>query len=288
MKDNNQLEQKQQYLREEILEKSYDIDEFTDFMSKYKENGTDLHNWEFIELKEAVKIFKNKENEDEDNKIEKGVEKIRQSYHFNEPQDYEQNTDEYLDINLQFINNENNINNNNNCVNNILNEYLKNKESENTKINKDLIKEENMGKDNLNNNLNEKNDIKINNTNSNNKNKEVENLAFQTMNSNCSKSKNNLEKNKEKSPESNHYNHYNNINNVINNQNIIADNIVTKENLNMNINNNNYEINQKQFEDFEILENSNINNKTNEIIKCVKQPENSLTKKDNLYVDLSM
>ena len=73
MEEKNILEQKQQYLREEILEKSYDIDEFTDFMSNYKENGTDIQNWEFIELKKAVKSFKNQVNE---NKIEKGLEKI--------------------------------------------------------------------------------------------------------------------------------------------------------------------------------------------------------------------
>ena len=50
MEDTNDIEQKQQYLREEILDKSYDIDEFSEFMSKYKENGTDLKYWEFSEL----------------------------------------------------------------------------------------------------------------------------------------------------------------------------------------------------------------------------------------------
>ena len=69
MENLNNLEQKQQYLRDEIMDKSYDVDEFSEFMSKYKENGTDLENWEFIELKDAVKIFKNKVKEEEENKI---------------------------------------------------------------------------------------------------------------------------------------------------------------------------------------------------------------------------
>ena len=62
---------------------------------------------------------------------------------------------------------------------------------------------------------------------------------------------------------------------------------------NININNNTNNIsrgqnNQQEFEDFEILEKANINRKPLEIIKCIKQSENSLTSKDNLNVDLSM
>ena len=158
MEEKNILEQKQQYLREEILEKSYDIDEFTDFMSKYKENGTDIQNWEFIELKEAVKSFKNQVNE---NKIEKGVEKIRESYRFNDEQKNNENSDEFIDINLKPINN--NINNNDNYVNNILNDYLKNKEIEKNKINNlrnDKKKSEsNFETNTLNKNIEEKNKL---------------------------------------------------------------------------------------------------------------------------------
>ena len=75
MENTNNLEQKQQYLREEILDKSYDPEEFSDFMSKYKENGLDLNNWELIELQEAVRTFKNKVNEDEGKKSKKGLKK---------------------------------------------------------------------------------------------------------------------------------------------------------------------------------------------------------------------
>jgi hypothetical protein len=46
------------------------------------------------------------------------------------------------------------------------------------------------------------------------------------------------------------------------------------------------ENNHKEFEDFEILDKKNINNNPIQIIKCIKQSESSLTKKDNLYIDL--
>ena len=159
MENTNNLEQKQQYLREEILDKSYDPEEFSDFMSKYKENGLDLNNWELIELQEAVRTFKNKVNEDEGKKIEEGVEKIRQSYRLDEPKNQEEQLDEFLEINLKSVNKNNK---DNNCVNNILNDYLKNKENKNNKINKDEKKEDvNLGKNNDNQNLNEKTIIVI-------------------------------------------------------------------------------------------------------------------------------
>ena len=89
----------------------------------------------------------------------------------------------------------------------------------------------------------------------------------------------------------------NNINNNLNNnnqisqQNIINNNInITNENFAKNLsslNNNNIENKQKEFDDFEILDKSNVNNNViQEKINCVKQSENSLTKKDNLYVNL--
>ena len=291
MEEKNILEQKQQYLREEILEKSYDIDEFTDFMSKYKENGTDIQNWEFIELKEAVKSFKNQVNE---NKIEKGVEKIRESYRFNDEQKNNENSDEFIDINLKPINN--NINNNDNYVNNILNDYLKNKEIEKNKINNlrnDKKKSEsNFETNTLNKNIEEKNKL-INNENNNKQvkfnnssilnndldisKKESENFNIQTINNN----QNNNEKDNKV------------IVLVANKTNVINNNIKENNNNDENqinnnlINGNNNNANkQKEFGDFEILEDLNINNKTTEKIKCVKQSENSLTKKDNLNVIL--
>jgi len=286
MEEKSIMEQKQQYLREEILEKSYDIDEFTDFMSNYKENGTDIQNWEFIELKKAVKSFKNQVNE---NKIEKGVEKIRESYKFSEEQKNIKNSDEFIDI--QLINNINNNINNDNCVNNILNDYLKNKENEKNKINnlrKDEKKEEsNIELNNSNINIEEKNkifnneiinkQIKFNNSSILDKDiskKEFENLNIHTIKDNLNDNKNN---NKVMVLVTNKENSINN-NNLKEGNNQINNNLINR--------NNNIDNKQKELGDFEILENLNINNKVIEKIKCMKQSENSLTKKDNLYVKL--
>ena len=323
MEETKDIEQKQQYLREEILDKSYDIDEFTDFMSKYKENGIDIQNWDFSELKEAVKNFKNRVKEDESQKIERGVENIRQSFRFDDLENEKENCDENIDIDLKMINN----NSNNNCVNNILNDYLKNKESQNN-INKN-IKEENKEKININNNnlypdldnniknnnnytkndnnINNKNEIKdeknINNSSIlnaklNNSKIESEKINIQTNNNNSNNSENSPNKNSniidmtqnKKIVE-------NNINNILKNsaqiapQNIINNNInITNENFAQNLrslnNNINIENKQRVFDDFEILDKGNVNKIVVEKINCVKQPENSLTKKDNLYVNL--
>ena len=320
MEDTNDIEQKQQYLREEILDKSYDIDEFSEFMSKYKENGTDLKFWEFSELKEAVKNFKNRAKEDESQKIERGVENIRQSFRFGGFENDKENTEENLDIDLQAINN----NSNNNCVNNILNDYLKNKEVENEKINKS-IKEENKEKNIMqNNNINSNLDNNLsNNNNINNKNEKIETKAeknknnssilsaeldiskkesekfnIQTIYNNSNTNENDSKKNnnvivmlQNKKIQENNINNNLNNNNQISQQNIINNNInITNENFAKNLsslNNNNIENKQKEFDDFEILDKSNVNNNViQEKINCVKQSENSLTKKDNLYVNL--
>ena len=62
--ETNDIEYKQNYLRTEIIEKQYDPDEFSKFLSEEKENiGLDLNNWTFEELKNAVSKFKTiKEN----------------------------------------------------------------------------------------------------------------------------------------------------------------------------------------------------------------------------------
>ena len=53
------IEVKQNYLREEILEQDYNPDEFLEFLiSKKGDSGEDLEQWELNELKEAVKEFK--------------------------------------------------------------------------------------------------------------------------------------------------------------------------------------------------------------------------------------
>lgn len=281
MEDKNILEQKQKYLREEILDKSYDIDEFSDFMSKYKENGTDLQNWEFIELKEAVNSFKNQVNE---NKVEKGVEKIRQSFVFNEEQ---KNPDEYLDINLDLINN--NLNNDNNCVNNILNDYLKNKKNDEIKIKKEKKNSESyMDSNNTNQKINEKNNIinKENNNNGQLNSNDSSHINFESDNSKKESQEFNIQ-GINNNPKNNEHNSKKNDNDILlakfktdNINNNLSENIINNQNQYNNISK------QKEFNDFEILDNLHINNKEFEKIKCVKQSENSLTNKDNLYINL--
>ena len=324
MEETKDIEQKQQYLREEILDKSYDIDEFTDYMSKYKENGIDIQNWDFSELKEAVKNFKNRVKEDESQKIERGVENIRQSFRFDNLENEKENCDENIDIDLKMINN----NTNNNCVNNILNDYLKNKESQNN-INKN-IKEESKEKININNNnlypdldnnIKNNNNYTKNDNNINNKKEikdekninnssilnaklnsskiEYENINIQTNNNNSNNSENSPNKNSNiiDMTQNKKIVENNNNNNILKNsaqiaqQNIINNNInITNENFAKNLrslnNNINIENKQRVFDDFEILDKSNVNKTVVEKINCVKQPENSLTKKDNLYVNL--
>ena len=78
-----ELEEKQKYLREEIQEKGYNTETFSDYMAKLKENGTDLNNWTLDELKQVVSSFINQENLNESNNeknIEKGIENIRNSF----------------------------------------------------------------------------------------------------------------------------------------------------------------------------------------------------------------
>ena len=48
--NNNEIEEKQKYLVEEIKNKNYDTEQFSDYISQLKENGTDLNNWTFDEL----------------------------------------------------------------------------------------------------------------------------------------------------------------------------------------------------------------------------------------------
>ena len=55
--DNN-IKEKQEYLRENILNKNYDADEFMSYLKGKKgENGLDLNNWPKVELEGVVKEF---------------------------------------------------------------------------------------------------------------------------------------------------------------------------------------------------------------------------------------
>jgi hypothetical protein len=54
----NETEQKQSYLRENILNKGYEAEEFMSFLNTKKgEKGLDLNNWTMEELEETVSEF---------------------------------------------------------------------------------------------------------------------------------------------------------------------------------------------------------------------------------------
>ena len=86
MKENNnekEKEEKQNYLIQEIKDKNYDTEKFSEYIDNLKENGTDLNNWTLDELKKVVSTFKNKVNSNQLNNeenIEKEVENVRNSF----------------------------------------------------------------------------------------------------------------------------------------------------------------------------------------------------------------
>ena len=53
----DQLQLKQELLQAEILEKNYDQMEFLQYCTSQKENGDDLNNWTYDELKTCVLNF---------------------------------------------------------------------------------------------------------------------------------------------------------------------------------------------------------------------------------------
>ena len=74
------LEKKQEYLRNNILEKGYDADEFMSYLQdKRSDDGIDLNLWSFSELKDVVKVFINEhkphENQQDNQIIESNQQK---------------------------------------------------------------------------------------------------------------------------------------------------------------------------------------------------------------------
>ena len=59
----NDLDQKKQYLTSEIINKNYNANEFINYCLKKKENGDDLINWTFEELKQCVTEFQLQQGE---------------------------------------------------------------------------------------------------------------------------------------------------------------------------------------------------------------------------------
>ena len=135
MKESNpNIEEMQNYLVDEIQNKKYDTEKFSEYMSKLKENGTDLNNWTFQEIKQAVSSFINQENSENLNNnkenVEKEVENVRNSFVLSSEEQNEK------------LNNHSNSFNNNNPYDKIFNDKddnLKNVKN----IMSDLSKEEN-------------------------------------------------------------------------------------------------------------------------------------------------
>ena len=73
------IEEKQNYLRENILEKNYDTNSFIEFLKEKKEDGDDIQNWSFPDLKQVVKEFislqdNNNTNNNNDDQINNNIE----------------------------------------------------------------------------------------------------------------------------------------------------------------------------------------------------------------------
>lgn len=124
MEDEQEL--KQQFLREEILEKNYDPQSFIDFLiTKKGETAGDINNWTLDELKSIVVEFKNthesnnifpkKEPQSLMDKTSKEETKKQNSISY-----YNEDTNnEWLFMNLDADNNDSNTNSSNNSLNNL-------------------------------------------------------------------------------------------------------------------------------------------------------------------------
>jgi len=107
----DEIEQKQQFLRSEIMDKGFDADSFSNFMISEKgENALQLENWTFEELQNVVYSFQqmNSTNQNDNN--------VQESNNINENnnQIQQENFDNNNNENYNNNNNENYNNNNNN------------------------------------------------------------------------------------------------------------------------------------------------------------------------------
>ena len=119
MEDEQEL--KQQFLREEILEKNYDPQSFIDFLiTKKGETAADINNWSLEELKSIVVEFKNYQNNNNDISQKKeqqpkaeniSKEEIKNKQYFISYYNEDTNN-EWLFMNPEIENNDNNSNNN--------------------------------------------------------------------------------------------------------------------------------------------------------------------------------
>ena len=78
--ENNKLETKQNYLRNAILNKGYNAQDFFNFLIQKKgEEGGDLNNWNFIELENVVKEFQSIYNINNIENIENNIEILKEN-----------------------------------------------------------------------------------------------------------------------------------------------------------------------------------------------------------------
>ena len=128
------VEDKQSYLRSEIIDKGYDPDEFFNFLSSFREGEIQLEDWTMKELKNVVNKFQsnknissipnmnmnneedntvqndNNYNQNEDNSNTNQNNETEQSENKENQEDYNKNINETNDNNQNNIN-ENNLNN---------------------------------------------------------------------------------------------------------------------------------------------------------------------------------
>lgn len=89
----DELEQKQTFLRSNILEKGYDAEEFMNFLQTKKgELGLDLNNWNIDELNIAVDEF---------------IKSLQNPQEANKEEEIQKNNEEVIDNNINNNNQEN-------------------------------------------------------------------------------------------------------------------------------------------------------------------------------------
>ena len=110
--ENNKLETKQNYLRNAILNKGYDAQDFFNFLIQKKgEEGGDLNNWNFIELENVVKEFQSIYNINNIENIENNIEILKENNNnLNENNNNENNNNFQNNFNKNSIENKTNIN----------------------------------------------------------------------------------------------------------------------------------------------------------------------------------
>ena len=89
--DENELERKKQFLREEIINQGYSGNDFLNFCLNKKENGDDLAYWKFDELKQCVKDFQAQANKQREQSTRKTSTSMKNFLFANLPQNKNNN-----------------------------------------------------------------------------------------------------------------------------------------------------------------------------------------------------